>query len=378
MEIPNPVQRPSRPRRWRRKLLFAAVVSLVLLELGLRFLLFHDGALAHSWGAGLRDPANFAYRWTDEYWKLRYIFADPDSHRPTRHDGRVGWLHQRIHDGTYDHAARGQVAGRRPVLLYGDSFAACVTSREDCWEGILAESELNPSHELLNYGVGGYGFDQTVLLFQQSIDLWTDQKPVVVISLLVDVNLDRTALHFKGWPKPYLIVGEDGSLTHEEEVVHGSEPYLESHPVGIASYAWRYLVNGSGVLPDAWQAGLQGRGRIDDETRARSRALLETVREECETRDLEYFVLLFHGRRILASEDEDTEDWHDSFLIEELERLEMPYVSSRPLLQEHARQSERPVSDYFFTRGIARRHYTPLANRVVFEAIRRGIARDYD
>lgn len=201
---------------------------------------------------------------------------------------------------------------------------------------------------------------------------------MVVISLLIDVNLDRTALHFKGWPKPYLIVGENGVLTQEEEVVHGSEPYLENHPVGIASYAWRYLVNGSGLLPDSWQAGLQGRARIDDETRGRSRALLETVRDECEARELEYFVLLFQGRRVLASEGNESLDWHEPFLIGELERLEMPYVSSRPLLQAHAQQSGQPVSDYFFTQGIQRRHYTPLANRVVFEAIRAGIARDYD
>ena len=44
--------------------------------------------------------------------------------------------------------------------------------------------------------------------------------------------------------------------------MQGSEPYLESHPVGITSYTWRYLVNGSGLLPDAWQAGLQGRGFV--------------------------------------------------------------------------------------------------------------------
>ena len=358
--------------------MIAVVVTVVLLELGLRFLLFNGSGLAQQWGASLRDPANFAYRWTDEYWKLHYLFADPETHRPTRHDSQVGWLHQRIQEGTYDHFARGQVAGRRPVLLYGDSFAACVTPREDCWEGILSDSELNPSHELLNYGVGGYGFDQTVLLFERSIDLWTDQKPVVVISLLVDVNLDRTALHFKGWPKPYLIVGENGELTQEEEVVHGSDPYLENHPVGIASYAWRYLVNGSGMLPDAWQAGLQGRDGIDDETRARSRALLEEVRDECEARDLEYFVLLFHGRRVLTPEGQGIEDWHEPFLIGELERLQMPYVSSRPLLQAHAQESGQPVSDYFFTKGIRRRHYTPLANRVVFEAIRAGIAREYD
>lgn len=56
----------------------------------------------------------------------------------------------------------------------------------------------------------------------------------------------------------------------------------------------------------------------------------------------------------------------------------MPYVSSKPLLKAHAQESGQPVSDYFFTQGIARRHYTPLANRVVFEAIRRGIAGDYD
>ena len=63
VETPDLDREPRRPRCWRRKLLISVVVTLVLLELGLRFLLFDGSGLARSWGANLRDPGNFAYRW---------------------------------------------------------------------------------------------------------------------------------------------------------------------------------------------------------------------------------------------------------------------------------------------------------------------------
>ena len=62
----------------------------------------------------------------------------------------------------------------------------------------------------------------------------------------------------------------------------------------------------------------------------------------------------------------------------ELERLGMPYISAKSLLRADARATGRGIQDYFLQEGGVRRHYTPLANGIVFEAFRRGIAGHFD
>ena len=379
----------GRPRRrllrTALKLCLAVVASLLLIELCFRFLLFHDSGLARRLGQELRQPAHFATRWTDEYWKLRYLFAPQmrrplaATARPSQHDPVLGWIRQDIQAGTYAHQAREHLAGRRPVLLYGDSFAACVTASEDCWEGLLSRSELADEFLLLNHGTGGYGLDQTVLLFQQTIEQYLELDPVVVISLLVDVNLDRSVLSFREWPKPHFSIGQNGELELDGPVPESAADFLDEHPLGIRSYAWRYVVHGTGLLPDTGRAQLRGREAIREHTQNLNRPLLEALAGELEDLGLDYFVLLFHGKKTLYPKDpKGSKDWREPYLLAELERLGMPYISAKALLQADARTTGRGIGDYFLQEGGVRRHYTPLANGIVFEAFRRGIAGHFD
>ena len=139
---------------WRKKLAFlsvSATLSLVGAELGLRWLLTQESELA----ATLRDPDRYADPLTDDdYWLLKHRW-DPTYQTLRKTHPRLGWTKFADERQLHDDAA--QVGDRRPVLLYGDSFAAC-TRGTRCFQDFLNEDPaFSAEHYLLNYGVGGFG-----------------------------------------------------------------------------------------------------------------------------------------------------------------------------------------------------------------------------
>lgn len=161
----NPAPSTPTPKRAlgsRRKL---AVVLLALLggpllaELGLRLLLFHPSDLAREWAGGLRSAGHFADPGESVYWrllwKLESAFSEETPGPPF--DAKLGWVKPLLSPGEYELAYRVEVGERRPVLLYGASFAEGSGPLKERMEYFLETSELARSWTLVNYGVGGMG-----------------------------------------------------------------------------------------------------------------------------------------------------------------------------------------------------------------------------
>jgi len=354
------------------------LVSALLFELTLRLVLFGPGPVRKL--TALRQPDLYASHFSEEFAVLKYRLRDPARRRPARHDPKLGWTHQRFDPKSYDHVNRARLQGRRPVLLYGDSFAGCVTPPAECWQGLLEGSTLGPEMCLMNYGVPGYGFDQTCLLLKETLDLWAPSRPIVVVSLLVTADMDRAALPFFSWPKPDWELDEDGRARMKGPVPAASAEWIEEHDLGIGSYAWRWFVHGSGILPASWVAAISG----EEAHRARAKALmrffLDELQVELEGRGLEWFVLVFHGPRYFDPETPDfaATDWHEPFLLEELEQRGIRHVGSRVELEAAIADDGGNLYDHFVREGSGRRHYTALGNRVVFETLRRGLRQESD
>lgn len=356
MSVPEEAPPPRRSRPLRR-LVLAALVGAVLLELGLRALVF-------TWPQdAVRDPALYSARWSDARHALAWRFADPAERREIPRHPRLGWSHSRFDAATFAHEQEALVGVRRPVLLFGDSFAACVTARRDCWGGLVERSDLAPRYRLLNYGVPAYGFDQTYLLMQEVLPRWAERDPLVVISLLVEADLDRAALRFFQWPKPRFGVDAEGALIPGLDVPASEEDFVATHGLGVTSYAWRWLSGAVGL-----RSSEDGAGHVARVERL-TPALLEGMKAELEGLGLDYVVLVFHGMKHLRVPGYEAR-W-EPLLVRELERLEMPYELSRGDLIE----ADRPVEELFVTKGPSRRHYTPAGNQVVFAALRRALER---
>ena len=360
-----PPERGTRRPRWPRVLL-AGLVVLVLCELGLRWVLFGG----HGTGFGLRNPAFFAERHDEErFWRLMQRFrGDPGPLEDDLYHAELGWRSRWFDPVTYEHKDGVRLAGRRPVLLFGGSFARCTVPQVDCFEGLLERSPLHETHMLLNYGTPAFGMDQSFLLLQRTLPRWLPLAPIVVFGVSVDEDLDRACLSFTGWPKPRLVHGANGLELETVPTAAG--------PDRTPSYLWRWLLHG-GLLPDGVRDVLTGARakRLAKERLARD--LLRALKVEMETRGLHYFVVLFHGLPYLG--EIGPHDWREELLLRVLREERIPFVSSKAALQKHALASGRPLSGYFeAAEGGARDPYLPLGNAVVFQAIRGGLIGQYE
>lgn len=368
----------ARPRRGRflrlgLGLILSLAGGLLCLEGILRWLLFSNQEWARHWGWGLRKAELYCSSESGtEYWKLHARFSGSDAVKRNRFfDPVLGWIDPQLEPGTLNHACAGLIGERRPVLLYGDSYARCATGPEDCWEGLLERSPLGQRYFLLNHGVGGYGLDQTYLLLSLTLDRYVEQDPVVVVGLLVDDDLDRCYLGLRGHPKPYFRL-QDGVL-----VLHAIEEttpldYVRAHPVGIRSYLWRWFLFGQRALPIADPIAWTSDADQVQVKEAVSARIIEALQLQVVARRVEYFFLLFHGWRCAASSAPC--GWQEPFLLRELGQREIPYVSSKRYLREHVQRTGAELSSSFFIAEMpGLNHYTPATNAIVFEALRAGL-----
>ncbi|MEM7305685.1 MAG: hypothetical protein AAF682_03390 [Planctomycetota bacterium] len=343
----------------------------MLTELAFRALLFRDVPGLSRVAARLRQPGNFYERTDPGYWlasaHFRALRREPPDEglHPT-----LGWISRVVDRETFAHDAESLLLDRRPVLLFGDSFAQCTTAQKDCWEGQLQRSELRRSHLLLNYGVGGYGLGQIYLLLRNALPRFAGRDPIVVVGIYVDDDLDRAVLPLRGRPKPRFEV-RDGRLVEPDPLPAGIGPYLSENPLKAPSWVWRYLLHGTGLLPARWRDdGGAHRREVEELTRA----LLEALRADLTDSGHEWFVLLLHGQ--VASSERRDRVWQHAFLTETLKELGIPYVSSRDALDRHRDATGTDPALYFGERGRQRGHYTPLGNEAVFEALLEGLKGD--
>jgi len=315
-----------------------ATVTFGAIEVGFRYFLF-AGDGSSTLARKLRNAESYTHRSRSEYWKLRWLLAAPDRRRqPPRSDSGVGWVTGTVEPETYEHDDAATLGERRPILLYGDSFAECRTAPEDCWQGLLEETEAGRSQRIINYGSSSYGVSQMVMLFLRSIELYADKNPLVILAIFVDNDLDRSSIEFRGWPKPRVYL-EGDKLQIEDSVTLDTDTYLRENPVGIQSYAWRYLVFGLDVFSPKQRMQMYERDWSTGSTKALNRALLREFKRECDARGLEHFVVLFHGQKFIDKPDWD--DWREQFLIHTMRSMNIPWVSSRQLIEAAMAATQR-------------------------------------
>lgn len=372
----------ARPRRRGRRLalgLLAVLAALLACE-GLMRLLLFGPAPFDALGADLRRPGRFADPDTEElYWTLTCTWKPVPAYarRPADHDARLGWRDPRFASGTYAHRDEARVGARRPVLLYGDSFAACHGQLERCWDVQLEEDELARELALLDYGVSGYGFDQITLLVEESLPRWLEHRPLVLIGVLVDDDLNRTGQRLRQAPKPWFTLepGADGAeLVYHPPAAGTVNAFLDANPPRSASWLVRGLLT-SRLVPDAWRHDLLGLDEQQAHTAEVARALIVRLHAFLAAHEVEHAFVLFHGR---ASVRVDSYGWEEPLLLEELTRLRIPWVSTRTAFRADMAATGRTLLDYFALEGRARPHYGPTGMQVAFRAIRRALLGEFE
>jgi len=336
------------------------LISLLAAELATRWLLFGDTEIAWS----LRDPRHYAdHDSEDDYWKLARVLGR-NWHPPRRPHPILGWSGD-FDRQTYRHHAARSVGQRRPVLLYGDSFSACVGDVA-CFEDILnADPAFAAENYLLNYGVGGYGLDQIWQLLEHSIDNYVgadSRAPFVIVGLMV-TDLDRSVLSVRTGQKPRfaLVAGELQQVG--APIAPDAEQWFREHPPEISSYAWRYVIRHP-ACPRPLSLWLQAGAARREEKRALNAAILERICAALESRGLEFTFLVFHLLPATAELDPD-HAWRAEFLREWFEARGVPYLFSEEIV---ARSAPDPDHTEFFQPGDG--HPTTLQNSLIAAEIR--------
>jgi hypothetical protein len=354
------------------RLLFAVGLALLVLEGGLRWVLFSEAARARDLGWQLRRPELYGlYESGREFWQLRAALGVESGLGPAAEfDARLGWRNRFFDGETLEHVDEVALGARRPVLLFGDSNARCVEPPEDCWEGLLARSSLGETHALLNYGVGGYGFDQAALLMRHALPRFLERDPVVVIGILVDDDLDRCWLALRDGPKPSFSLAGD-ALVLEPPAPSAAE-FLARRPLAIRSYLVRLLAVGGGLVSRERVLAWAGESEHVAEKKALARALVLDLERELTARGVEHFFVLFNALPSLTRSGEG--QWEEPFLRALFAEHGIPFVSSRSPLERHFAASRSDPRELFHADGIGSNHYTAAANALVFPALAKGLA----
>lgn len=350
------------------RIVIVLVACGVLAECTLRFLLFSHVADRWPVARAFRDPSRFAdSRDGEEWFVLNYLWTSAWGHGQGRppwaphEDDRLGWTSERFLSGTYAHVAEADLGTRRPVLLLGDSFSACVTPEGTCFESLMDGSRLGGEYALLNYGARGYGLDQTYLLLRSLLGRFASRKPIVLVGLMVDDDLDRCLLDFRDWPKPRLRA-ENGRLVVPEERIPTPEEYLAGHPPVPASYFAAML------RMSLRKPGTRTFPRAEAEKQELSRLILRAVVAELREKEVPFCFVLFNDSD--HSADPGTNGWRQPLVHEELSALAAPYVEVRDELLLMASSGRAELGTLF--RGD--KHLDERGNVAAFATMLRGLA----
>lgn len=310
-------------------LFLSLIMSIIISEIGLRFVLFSNISFLEKIAIVVKQRnANYyadANSEEDFHKLLCHIYKE----RGSKECGKkivhplLGWIENCSPDN-YLHNNTKFIDSRRPVLLYGDSFARG-EGNEIFFQDILnADNEFSQNHYLLNYGVAAYGLDQIYLLFHESVDLY--DNPFVVISLMTE-DLDRSSLTYFSGQKPHFKIINNKLVLEKPLIISPNDFYLK-YPPQITSYLYRRILNTKLIrnyLPFLRRDEYYKQNKIH-----LNEKIILAIIKELRDKKLDYVFLIFHHGSNL-----NKDDWRDSFLENILNEKNVPYIWSKKIILEN-------------------------------------------
>ncbi len=367
MSSPPAPERRTRVRRWLFRAALVALGAFIVGELSLRGLLFSPALDGARVVAPVRNAARFADpQYEDLHWELRdhFLRKSGELRHPPLH-AELGWTSGLFDPQSFAHRDDDPASGKRPVLLFGDSYAQGVTSPEDSFQTLLALTELGRTHQLLNYGVGGYGADQVLLLVERVLERFEGRDPLVVIGVLVDDDFDRCVLTTRERPKPRFVLRE-GQLellgdvpTYEERFGNG--------PTFTPSYLWRLFTRGSPWIPARVRRALSGFGTLDREKIALGRAIVSRMITAVRARGFEPVFVGFHD--LPSIEQPKLIGWRGDALREPVAAAGARLIDMRAALLEFSARSGEALESWYDHAPARGGHHNARGNGVVLELL---------
>ncbi len=342
------------------------VLSIVAITLVASELIFRAVLLSNlGIGKRFRKPSlYFDYFTDDRFWEANYLFGKFYGDPGQRTHPLIGWPSERFTD-TFELRNPVAPAGRRPVLLYGDSFASCSDSLPRCFETYLNEdTRFSGKCYFLNYAVGAHGVDQTYLTFKNSVGLY--QNPIVVYSLMT-MDLDRAVLHVFIKQKPYFTLSGDELIPSTEAIDPDVAHYFATHQPRVRSYLYRLFYR-----------KLTGRNSMATDPARRplvqrlgARILRQAI-ADLRSRHLDVLFVVFVPNWVSESYvlQRDDDDWRLMTILDVLRAEGVPYIVTKDLLKPMLASRPQAIEQLFLGDG----HPSEEQNRIIAEAIRQRLS----
>ncbi|MBN3034582.1 MAG: hypothetical protein JW861_03290 [Bacteroidales bacterium] len=336
--------------------LLTTISGLLLAEYVFRWMLFSDNTAFES----LRNPSYYATViktsnedfHTEDFWKLRFLFGKGNN--LSNPHPVLGWTGN-FDRTTLDHFEGFRVGGRRPVLLFGDSFAMCVDSVL-CFEDYLnRDRQFSSGHFMLNFGAGGYGIDQIYLALREILPRYPDA--FVILSFLT-TDMDRCMLRMREAQKPYFLIEGDSLALHGIPITLSTKEYLRRNPPQIRSYLWnrfRY----SPACPfrnDEWRTQ-----EFITQSQRLNEAILSKAFSFLDERNTDYLVIIFQP------DFHSGDDWRMLFLKDLCEKKNVPFICDVDI-RNIDRNLTQPPDDCYAIQADG--HPTSYMNRLVSEILK--------
>ncbi|MEM6268444.1 MAG: hypothetical protein AAF998_03360 [Bacteroidota bacterium] len=367
MAAKTKLTKAQRRKKRRQNLLLTLIsgsIALIVGEFILRALIFSGSEGL----AGLRRPEAYTNVSEDAYWKLYHefggAFKPPEDPHPL-----LGWVGY-FDPETYLHRDAKHLGKRRPVLLYGDSFAMCV-NEVDCFEDILnQDTAFTRANYLLNYGVGGYGVGQAALLCAATAPRY--DRPLVVFSMLT-TDIDRTILSVRTGQKPYFALEADTLKLRGYPIYEDAEQYFAEHPPEITSYLYRrFVYSDLNVLPYRIRKRMTGKDYWIEKKQAVNEALIKRVAEDLRAAEIDFVFMVFHFEDDMMSPNSE-DNWRDQFFKRVLAENDIPYIWTKGIIRKHRQAHPENSHDAYIIPGNG--HPTTLYNTLISAEIARTAAR---
>jgi len=346
----------------------------LMCELLLRAALF--GGHAAAWR--MRRPGLYAHpQASEDYFLLQHRFGSAQPVPEPLYHPALGWVSEALATGDVERSvhrdlrALAGAVGRRPVLLYGDSYAHGTTPRGERIEDFFAAVDEAGEFALLNHGVQGYGLDQIVLLLEATLDhalseLGPAARPIVVLGVYVDDDLDRCALGLRGWPKPWFERAESGLELCGVPVPSLAE-FRARRPLAIRSYLLRRFTHEAALWPAGWHQRWTGLTALQSRKEALVAPLVRRFVEHARARSVEVLALVFEGES--RTQSDSARDWRDAALDAALDACDLRVMRSGAALRTAAAAGGASIHDCFGRSGPTLEHFNAEGNRAVAAAL---------
>lgn len=269
------------------------------------------------------------------HWELR---NNPDRRQAEFRslDPDLGWVAgEYISDNPLTPYELAETKIHNPILFFGDSFVAGIKNEQRTIPARL-ESKLD-SQRVFNFGVCGYGIDQTFLRIKKTIDYFN--QPHILFGLYYD-DISRGMMQVTYAPKPYFAKTDSLILQGVPVVTNPQEWRTEYPPNYYTCLAWVFLKGLTGyILESPWVMQKLGPDWYHCESKKSrkqahkiTRAIIMAAVEECKNRDIELtFVIFPFGHDIMP----EYTSWHHKMVTSIMTELETDYIDCSEVYNEY-------------------------------------------